>query len=250
MKPAVLITGGSQGIGFATAELLLERGYRVVLLARGEQGLAAAASALAQAGHPAADIGVASIDMGNTAALTAVVPGLAMLQDGLFGLVNNAAVETLKPVVDYSLNEMEAMWRVNMLAPIMMIRLCHPFLKMAGGSIVNVSSISDRDHHQSYSVYGASKAFLNAFSRHAAKELGCDGIRINLVSPGAVDTPLLQSFIDNGFFSAEAIEHYKKLIPVEQRFSTPREVAETIYFALTGPRHLHGADLRLHGGAE
>jgi NAD(P)-dependent dehydrogenase (short-subunit alcohol dehydrogenase family) len=250
MKPTVLITGGTKGIGHATAEVLLERDFRVILLARDEVGLRSTREGFISAGHAVDDIEIVVLDMADSDAIQTRVPQLQLLQDGLFGLINNAACEILKPIAEHSLHDMETMWRVNMLAPILMIRACYPFLKKARGSVVNISSISDHEHYQKYSVYGASKAFLNSFSRHAAKELGFDGIRINVVSPGAIDTPLMQSFIDNGTFSAAGIEDTKRSIPIEQRFGTPREVAETICFALTGPRYLHGADIRIHGGTE
>lgn len=248
MKPTALITGGSRGIGQATAGLLLEKNWRVIMLARDEAGLAAARDEFIAAGHDAGDIETAALDMADGEAIAVRVAQLRLMQDGLAGLVNNAACEILKPVCDYTPADLEAMWRVNMLAPILMIRACYPLLKRAQGAVVNVGSTVDSGHHAKYSVYGGSKAFLRTFSAHAAKELGFDGIRINVVSPGAIDTPLMQSFIDNGTFSPEEIATAKAGVPMEQRFGTAREVAEAIYFALCGPRYLHGADVRIHGG--
>lgn len=250
MKKTVLITGGSKGIGQATAKVLLENGYRVILAARHAEGLETARANFVQAGFADHDIETFVLDMVDVDAIETVVPQLHSLQDGLFGLVNNAAFEVLKKVTDYSKDDLENTWRVNMLAPILMIRACYPFLRQVNGSVVNVGSISDHEHNPRYSVYGGSKSFLNAFSLHAAKELGFDGIRINVVSPGATDTPLMQKIIDDGIFTPQLIEDVKRKIPMEQRFSTAHEVALAIYFALTGPRHLHGMDLRIHGGSE
>lgn len=250
MKKTVLITGGSRGIGHATAQLLLEKGFRVILIARDEASLQTVRDNFVQSGFAADDIELVVLDMADSAAIQTRIPQCRLLQDGLFGLVNNAAFETLKNVTEYTLDDLEKTWRVNMLAPVLMIQTCYSLLQKADGSVVNVSSISDQEYSRGYSVYGGSKSFLNAFSRHAARELGFDGIRINLVSPGGTDTPLMQHMVDIGVFTEQHIAEAKAMIPIEQRFATPREVAETIYFALTGPRQLHGADLRIHGGCE
>ncbi|MBI3920346.1 MAG: SDR family oxidoreductase [Armatimonadetes bacterium] len=247
-RQTVLITGGSKGIGLATARLLLERDFRVILVARNLQGLSQAREAFLSAGFPGEDIEVQAMDVGDPDQILKEVPQLRLIQDGLFGLVNNAACEPLKRVRDFTRQDLDSVWQTNMLGPILLIQTCYPYLLKAGGSVVNVSSISDHEHYETYSVYGASKAFLNSFSRHAAKELGREGIRINVVSPGGVDTALMRETVRQ--FPAELIERETQAIPIEQRWAKPEEVAETIYFALTGPKYLHGADLRVHGGCE
>jgi NAD(P)-dependent dehydrogenase (short-subunit alcohol dehydrogenase family) len=247
-KKTVLVTGGTLGIGHATVELLLERGFRVIILARDAARLAEVQAAFVARGHSATDIETANVDMGDADAIARVVPKLKLLQDGLFGLVNNAAAEILKKITDYTREDLETTWRVNMRGPVLMIQACYPFLKRVSGSVVNVGSISDRDHYETYSVYGGSKAFLNEFSQHAAKELGFDGVRINVVSPGGVDTPLMRQIEKQ--FSKSDIDTAKKNVPIGQRWGTSREIAEAILFCLTGPAYLHGADIRVHGGSE
>ena len=246
-KKTVLITGGSKGIGHATAEVLLEHGFSVIILARDEETLQQVQDDFIASGYDEEDIEVHTLDMANIEQIKSVVSRCSRLQNGLHGLVSNAAVEILKSAMEFSVEEMEHTWRVNILGPIVLMQACYPFLKKVKGNIVHVGSISDFNRDANYSVYGGSKAFMKGFVGHAAQEMGPDGVRINIVSPGATDTPLMQSFLDKGQWPPEDIVQFKKTIPIEQRFATSREIAETVYFALTGPRYFHGEDIRIYG---
>jgi len=247
-KKTVLITGGSKGIGHATTELLLEKGFRVIALARDGGRLKQVRDDFIAAGHDEQDIEVHSLDMANVQQITSVVSECKLLQEGLNGLVSNAAVEILKPAMQFSLDELDQTWKVNIRGPIRLMQVCYPFLKRVQGNIVHIGSISDFNRDANYSVYGGSKAFMKGFVGQAAQEMGPDGVRINMVSPGATDTPLMQDFLDRGQWPPEEIEQFKKTIPIEQRFATAREIAETVFFALTGPRYFHGEDIRIYGG--
>ncbi len=249
MKRTILITGASRGIGFGIARLTLQRGMRVILLAHREDELKSAAKTLVDEGFSSADIDIEVLDLADSDAIVRRVPSLPSLQSGLFGLVNNAAVEILKPFNELSRQDLDLMWRVNMLAPILMTQACYPFLKTSKGSIVNIGSTADTGYYRLYSVYGASKAFLNSLSCHAAREFGFDGVRINVVSPGGVDTPLMREVIESGVFDSEEIRQTLQQIPIEQRWATIEEIAQTVLFALEGVRYLHGSDLRVHGGS-
>lgn len=246
-KKTVLITGGSKGIGQGTAKYCLDQGCRVVLLARNLQTLEQTRQEFVDDGHIPDDIHIEAMDMADAEAIMERVPKIEMLQDGLFGLVNNAAFEMIKHVVDYTLDDMETMWQVNMRGPMLMIQACYPFLKQAGGSIVNVGSTADASYVERYSLYGGSKAFLNSFSQHAGKEFGFEGVRINVVSPGPIDTPLMDEILK--LFDPNEKEKSQAQIPIEQRFGRPQEVAEAIWFALAGPKYLHATDIRIDGGA-
>lgn len=245
-KRLVLITGGSKGIGLATARHCLNQGCCVILLARNLDSLEQAKAQFIEDGHDSTDIHIESLDMADADRIVNDVPRLPQLQDGLFGLVNNAAFEQVRRVLDFSREDMETTWRVNMLAPMLMIQACYPFLKKVGGSIVNISSIADLGYSEKYAVYGGSKAFLNSFSKHAGKEFGFDGVRINTVSPGATETPLMEEILK--LHPPGEREKTEALVPIEQRFGRPEEIAEAIWFALSGPKYLHAADIRVDGG--
>jgi len=249
MKRTVLISGASRGIGLGIAHLALKRGMRVILLAQREDELKSASQKLIAESFSAADIEIQVLDVADSDAIVRRVAKFTSLQSGLFGLVNNAAIEILKPFNEFTREDLDLTWRVNMLAPILMMKACYPFLKMSKGSVVNISSTADRAYCRLYSVYGASKAFLNSLSAHAAREFGFDGVRINVISPGGVDTPLMREVLESGVFDPEETRKEMQQIPIEQRWATIEEIAEAAIFALEGPAYLHGADLRVHGGS-
>lgn len=247
-KRTVLITGGSKGIGFATAEHCLGEGCRVILIARGLAELESAKEKLINAGHEARDIHIHQADLSEVERTGSWVGELPWLSEGLWGLVPNAAVETLKKVVDYTADEMMAMLRVNVLSPIALIQACHPYLKKVNGNIVYVGSIADQHKKPRYSFYGGTKAFMKSFVGHAGQELGFEGIRINIVSPGATDTELMREMRAAGAWPEDEIRAFEASIPIDQRIGRPSEIAEAIWFALDGPRYLHGEDIRVYGG--
>ena len=248
-KRTVLIGGGSKGIGFATARRCLEEGCRVILLARDEESLGRARERLTEAGHEDADIHTQAADMLDCERLPEVVDALPWIDEGLWGLVPNAAVEILKRVEDVEFEDSNKTLRVNVIAPILLIKACHERLKRVRGNVVYVGSISDYQRAQRYSFYGGSKAFMKAFVAHAAQELGFDGVRINLVSPGATETELMQHMRDvEQAWSKEHIDAFLNSVPMEQRMGTPEEMADAVWFALSGPRYFHGEDVRVGGG--
>ena len=247
-KQTVLVTGGASGIGYACASLLLQKGFRVILLDRDADLLGRSQDQLSGEAPNSGNVEALCLDLSDVAAITAVIPTLQFLQDGLAGLVSNAAVEILKPAIEFTREELDLTWTVNVLAPITLIQKCYPYLKQQRGCIVHIGSTADSRTDARYSIYGGSKAFMTSFVRHAAQEFGFDGVRINTVSPGATETPLLRRMIREGQWTSAHINAFQESIPMEQRFASAKEIAEVVYFALTGPRYLHGEDLRVDGG--
>lgn len=250
MRRTVLITGGSKGIGFATAAKCLREGCRVILVARDVATLEKARTRLVAAGHAQADIALAAADMKQPEAIPQLVTGLPWVhEEGLWGLVPNAALEILKRVEHFSCNEILDSLKVNVVSPICLIRELYPALKRVGGNVVYVGSVADFKREARYSIYGGSKAFMKSFVGHAGQELGFDGIRINVVSPGATETELMKHMRDvEKAWPEEQVSSFLKAIPIEQRNGTPEEMAEAVWFALAGPRYFHGEDLRIFGG--
>lgn len=247
MTKTVLITGGSRGIGLATAQKCLKEGCRVILLARDEKDLLKAKADFVSEGYSPEKIEVFHVDLGDVHKLASVVGSLPWIKEGLDGLVNNAAVEILGKTQSYSLDEIEQTMRVNVMAPIILIQSCWSALVKNKGSVVNVGSIADTRYCDIYGVYGGSKAFLSSFTKHLACELGFLGVKVNSVSPGGIQTPLMDEIAAKHFDKA-SVAATLKTIPMEQRWGNSEEVADAIWFALFGPRYFHGEDIRIHGG--
>jgi NAD(P)-dependent dehydrogenase (short-subunit alcohol dehydrogenase family) len=179
-----LVTGGGTGIGRATAEALVGAGWSVAISGRRVDVLERAVEDLGERGLAIAG------DVAREADCRRMVDETVAKFGRLDLLVNNAAVFSATPVVD----EDEAAWRhqfdVNLNGPWYLSRLAHPHLKASGGSVVNVLSTLAHNAGASLATYACSKAALEMLGRCLALEWGADGIRVNAVSPGVVDTPI------------------------------------------------------------
>ena len=241
----IIVTGAARGIGLAIAGHLLKSGCQVLLIDRNTERLASAVAALEAAHH--GRVFSHCMDLSDS---RAILEGLSVhpwCEEGLDGLVNNAAVELLERFEEFSMKQMDATWKVNMLAPMLVTRVCLQALAKSKGSVVNISSVASRRPHPYYSIYAASKAFLEAFTRQLATEVGPKGIRVNVVSPGGIQTELMDEICAARGFSPEKIKEYTNRIPMEQRWASPEEIAEVVAFALFGPRYLHGEILHVDG---
>lgn len=178
-----LITGGSSGIGLATAKKLSAEGALVALVARREKPLA---DAVAQIGADRAS--AFPLDVSDLKALEALPSRVVEHFGALDIVVNSAGVNHRGPMLELSPGELADVIATNLTAPIVLCRAAAPLLRN-GGRIVNVASIAGMVpvHHES--AYSASKAGLRAFSRVIDDELRERGIRVSVVSPGPVDTP-------------------------------------------------------------
>lgn len=243
----VLVTGAARGIGRAIAKHLLNLGCRVILVDRNAALLRSTADDLSKLVSAPERVQSVVLDLADLDVVRARISSLPAVAEGLDGLVNNAAIEQLGRLEDFSVADIEAMFRINCLAPIVLMQTCMPALRLRRGSIVNISSVADERRAERYSVYAATKAFLKTLSRHAAIETGFEGVRINLVSPGGTETPLMDEVVER-YFSAGSVPKVLATIPMEQRWARTDEIAEAVAFALFGPRYLHAADIRVDGG--
>jgi NAD(P)-dependent dehydrogenase (short-subunit alcohol dehydrogenase family) len=148
--------------------------------------------------------------------------------------VNNAAVQIAKPLLETSVEEWDAVMVSNLRAVFLAVKLAFPLFKVAGsGAIVNVSSVHAVATSANIASYAASKGGLLALTRAMAIEFALDGIRVNAILPGAVDTPMLHAGLTRGHVGDGSLpERLENLADktVIGRVGKPAEIAHAIYF--------------------
>ncbi len=185
-----IITGASRGIGLSTALRLARRGANIVAVARNPEHLETAAEQIREVGGRCE---IVDADVGSPEAAQRIVAAAWERFGAVNVLVNNAGVAPLSPTVDLTPDEFERVYRVNIAAVFHLTRAAWPLmLAQGGGVIVNISSRASDDPFPGFSVYGASKAWVNLFSRATADEGKPHNIRVFAVAPGAVETELMR----------------------------------------------------------
>ena len=240
-----LVTGGSTGIGAAVALQLAEAGAKVLITGRAEATLRASASR-----HPGIGYVVADIARGDDVARS--LEEVRKRFGRLDVLVNNAGILELVPLADASPEHVRRTWETNVLGLIETTRAALPLLRASKGNIVNLATIVADQPFANMSVYCASKAAVLALTRSWAQELAAEGIRVNAVSPGPIETPMFTA--EKLGIGAPALEQLGSsvlgLVPLK-RFGKAEEVAQVITFlASPAASYVTGAQYTVGGGIE
>jgi meso-butanediol dehydrogenase/(S,S)-butanediol dehydrogenase/diacetyl reductase len=237
-----VVTGAGSGIGRALAHRLAREGATVAALDVAQEALAGTVDAIVAEGLAASgfvcDV-TSESSVGDTVAAVATDLGPPTV------VCNVAGIGGFFNTVDMPLDRWERILAVNLTGPFLVCRATLPYLLEHGGSIVNVAS-NTALMGQSYSAaYCASKAGLLMFSKALAAEFVARGVRVNVVAPGGVDTPLIGTFeLPEG---ADFKELTKIMTPMG--FSTPAEIAASIAFiASDESSYTTGAVLSVDGG--
>ena len=243
-EKTVMVTGAAGGIGRATVALFAQQGWKVIGVDR----------ASFQDPFPKEGLFIQSdISIGEN--LATIFDQARAFTDHLNALVNNAAVQVAKPLIETSVEEWDSVMASNLRSVFLGMKLAHPLLKAAGGgAIVNVSSVHAIATSANIAAYAASKGGLMALTRAAAIEFAGENIRCNAILPGAVDTPMLRAGLSRGHVQGtDILERLDNLArkTVNGRVGRPEEIAHAIYFLAdnTQSSFMTGQALIVDGGA-
>lgn len=238
----VLVTGGTRGIGLAIVRRLSSAGYGVIAAARREgDDLPAAIEAAAAAGH--GPIRFRPLDLGAVDGLAGFVRDLRKEVGSVYGLVNNAGIGTEGVLATMYDGQIEELLRINVLAPITLTKyMVRHMLSDGEGRIVNMGSIIGSTGYNALSVYGASKAAMNGFTRSLAREVGRMGITVNTIAPGFIDTELTKGLAGE---QRDRIAGRSAL----RRLAEAEDVARMVEFLMgEGGRNITGTVLTVDAG--
>ncbi|MCV0394878.1 MAG: SDR family oxidoreductase [Rhizobiaceae bacterium] len=217
-----MVVGGGSGIGAATAETLAVNGARIVVADRRKEPAETVAEAIRKAGGEAVAV---AMDVSAQADIDAGVKATIDAYGQLDILVNSAGVIFPGSLEDCSLDEWRTSFLVNVDGALLLARACLPHLrKSKAASVVNISSLAGGRGYPNGGAYGPSKAALISLTRQMALEWAQDGIRVNVVSPGTIDTPLTRANM-----RPEIIADREAKIPLG-RLGVATELADTVCF--------------------
>ena len=232
-----VISGAARGIGLATSQRFLEKGWRLGLLDIDGDTLEHSTANLANVITVTCDV---AIPEQVQAAINRIVTSFGRID----ALVNNAGTAVFKPLLETTYEEWQRVIDVNLSGPFLCSQACAPaMIQQGGGSIVNITSISGLRASTLRVAYGTSKAGLMHLTKQQAAELGEVGIRVNAVSPGPVDTAMAKAV-----HSPAIRADYHDAIPLN-RYGLEQEIAEVIWFLCSDrASYITGQTLAVDGG--
>lgn len=239
-KSVALVTGGADGIGWATARALASAGYAVAVAdLRGD-------AANARAAELGADHRSFTCDVADESSVTGMMADIARMFGRLDAVVNNAGIGAPHiPTTEQTLEQFERVLHVHLSGSFLVSREAYRLMRGHGGTIVNISSIAGLGGLPKRNAYGAAKAGIASMTRAMACEWASSRVRVNAVAPGYVETALLRKLADEGSVD---IERIGRRIPMG-RLAAPEEIASAILFLCSpAASYVTGAVLNVDGG--
>jgi glucose 1-dehydrogenase len=242
MERIAMVTGAAGGIGRSTVEVFHTAGWKTVAVDR------------QLAGDFAPGVEFRRADVSDPDQVQDLFEWLGQLTGQLDALVNNAAIQICKPITEMSVAEWDDVMASNLRSIFLTTRAGYPLLKQAGGAIVNVSSVHAIATSSDIAAYAASKGASMALTRALALEFARDGIRVNAVLPGAVDTPMLRAGLDRAHVTGDSIEQRMADLAgrtVMGRIGEPAEIGRAILWLADGQQSsfVTGQSIIVDGGA-
>ena len=238
-KRAVII-GGTSGMGLATAKMLMDGGARVLVTGRSQAGLDSAQQEL---GKGALVVSSDARSLTDLDALATRVKAEFDTFDLLFVNAGFSIPTRLESVTEVIYDEM---FNLNAKGPFFAVQKLAPLINR-GGSVVLTTSIANVKGMPGQATYGAAKAALRSFARVLAAELLPQGIRVNAVTPGPIDTGILDKAFPDKDAAAQMRMHASGMVPMK-RFGTSNEIAKAVLFLAFDATFTTGAELPVDGG--
>jgi NAD(P)-dependent dehydrogenase (short-subunit alcohol dehydrogenase family) len=235
-----VIIGGTSGIGLATAKMLLDGGARVLVTGRSKAGLESAQKAIGK------DAIVVSSDARSLTDIDALASRVKAEFDTFDLLFVNAGLGLFAPLENTTETTYDEMFNLNAKGPFFAVKKLAPLMNQ-GGAVVLTTSIANVKGMPMISAYGGAKAALRSFARVFAAELLPRGIRVNAVSPGPTDTPIIGKAFSDKDVAAQLTGQMREANPMK-RFGTSEEVAKAVLFLAFDATYTTGAELPVDGG--
>lgn len=242
-----LVTGTGDGIGRGIAMAFAREGADIALCDLNEKPLRESEDAVRQFGSRTL---ARAFDVCDSLAVSNFVRAVGDHFGKIDILVNNAAVMPVSAVEQLAEITMDLILTVNLKAPIVFSKYVTPYMRKAGGgSIIHMSSVTGINGHAGVTVYGATKAGLQGLARGQAMELAPDNIRVNTVSPGTVDSPMLHRFLaENTADPGKARHAFDGLHPRGKTATIDEVAAVFVFLASDEAANITATDIRCDGG--
>ena len=236
----VVILGGTSGMGLATAKMLLDGGARVLVTGRSEAGLESARN----------EIGKDAIVVPSDSRSLTDIDALATRVKAEFGTLDllfvNAGFSTFAPLESMTEAVYDDMFNLNAKGPFFAVQKLAPLITR-GGSVVLTTSTANVKGMPMIAAYGGAKAALRSYARMFAAEFIPRGIRVNAVSPGPTETPIIGKSFPNKEVAAQALGQMTDAVPMK-RLGTSEEVAKAVLFLAFDATFTTGVEFPVDGG--
>ncbi|MFD5748184.1 SDR family NAD(P)-dependent oxidoreductase [Streptomyces sp. NPDC127033] len=237
-----VVTGGSTGIGLATAARLADEGAHVFITGRRKTELDAAIETIG-----ASRVTAVAGDISEAADLDRLYDAVRARGQGLDVLVANAAVGTFVTLEQTTEDHFDQTFGVNVRGTVFTVQKALPLLN-DGASVILTSSTAADNGTEAFGAYAASKAAVRSFARTWSNELKGRGIRVNAVSPGGVETPGLANILGDEE-TLSAVKENVAATVAKGRIGRPEEVAAVVAFLASGQSsYIVGANIYVDGG--
>ncbi|WP_010184615.1 SDR family oxidoreductase [Sphingomonas sp. PAMC 26605] len=236
----IVIIGGTSGIGLTTAQMLVKGGARVLVTGRSQSALDSTQAELGQNGTAVQSDARSLTDL----------DALATRVEAEFGTIDllfvNAGYSLFAPIETVNEATYDEVFNLNAKGPFFAAQKLASLIHQ-GGSIVFTTAIANVKGMPLLAAYGGAKAAMRSFARTFAAELAPQGIRVNAVSPGPIDTPIIGKSLPDKAMAAHVVGQFRDTSPLK-RIGTSEEVAKAVLFLAFDATYTTGAEFPVDGG--